>query len=68
METVNVLIHKKLSAREKEVAFHIIEGASTNSIAQLMAIKANTVSTIKKSIFTKLAVDSEVGLYKVLKG
>jgi DNA-binding CsgD family transcriptional regulator len=33
-----------------------------------MAIKANTVSTIKKNIFTKLAVDSEVALYKVLKG
>ncbi len=59
---------KKLSPREKEVAYHIIEGTSTNSIAQLMAIKPNTVSTIKKNIFTKLAVDSEVGLYKVLKG
>ena len=59
---------KKLSPREKEVAFHIIEGTSTNSIAQILAIKPNTVSTIKKSIFTKLAVDSEVGLYKVLRG
>ena len=67
MEKEDVFIHKKLSAREKEVAFHIIEGASTNLIAQLMAIKANTVSTIKKNIFTKLAVDSEVALYKVLK-
>jgi DNA-binding CsgD family transcriptional regulator len=61
-------LDQKLSPREKEVAFHIIEGTSTNSIAQILAIKPNTVSTIKKSIFTKLCVDSEVGLYKVLKG
>ena len=59
---------KKLSPREREVAFHIVEGNSTNSIAQILSIKPNTVSTIKKSIFTKLAVDSEVSLYKVLKG
>ena len=61
-------LDQKLSPREKEVAFHIVEGTSTNSIAQILAIKPNTVSTIKKSIFTKLCVDSEVGLYKVLKG
>ena len=59
---------KKLSPREREVAFHIIEGTPTNSIAKLLAIKPNTVSTIKKNIFTKLSVDSEVGLYKILKG
>ena len=60
-------LDQKLSPREKEVALHIVEGTSTNSIAQILAIKPNTVSTIKKSIFTKLSVDSEVGLYKVLK-
>lgn len=59
---------KKLSTREMEVAFHIIEGIPTNSIAQKLDIKPNTVSTIKKNIFTKLGVDSEVGLYKILKG
>ena len=63
-----IMPDKKLSPREREVAFHIIEGTSTNSIAQILAIKPNTVSTIKKNIYTKLAVDSEVGLYKVLKG
>jgi len=68
MEKEDVFIHTKLSAREKEVAFHIIEGSSTNSIAQILSIKPNTVSTIKKSIFNKLSVDSEVALYKVLKG
>jgi DNA-binding CsgD family transcriptional regulator len=68
MKIVTTMPDKKLSPREREVAFHIVEGTSTNSIAQILAIKPNTVSTIKKSIFTKLAVDSEVGLYKVLKG
>jgi DNA-binding CsgD family transcriptional regulator len=68
MKTSTTITDKKLSPREREVAFHIVEGNSTNSIAQTLAIKPNTVSTIKKSIFTKLAVDSEVALYKVLKG
>jgi two-component system invasion response regulator UvrY len=68
MKTDTYIPVKKLSLREREVAFHIIEGKSTNAIAQLLAIKPNTVSTIKKSIFTKLGVVSEVGLYKLLKG
>ena len=67
MISSNTKLNQKLSPREREVAFHIVEGTSTNSIAQILAIKPNTVSTIKKSIFTKLSVDSEVGLYKVLK-
>ena len=68
MKIATTIPDKKLSPREREVAFHIVEGNSTNSIAQILAIKPNTVSTIKKSIFTKLCVDSEVGLYKVMKG
>jgi DNA-binding NarL/FixJ family response regulator len=68
MKNATPINSKKLSTREKEVAYHIIEGTPTNSIAQKLAIKPNTVSTIKKNIFIKLGVDSEVGLYKVLKG
>ena len=68
MKNATSVNSKKLSPREKEVAFHLIEGTPTNSIAQKLAIKPNTVSTIKKSIFIKLGVDSEVGLYKMLKG
>jgi DNA-binding CsgD family transcriptional regulator len=68
MKNATSVNSKKLSPREKEVAFHLIEGTPTNSIAQKLAIKPNTVSTIKKSIFTKLGVVSEVGLYKLLKG
>jgi DNA-binding CsgD family transcriptional regulator len=68
MKSATTITDKKLSPREREVAFHIVEGNSTNSIAQILSIKPNTVSTNNKSIFTKLAVDSEVGLYKMLKG
>jgi DNA-binding CsgD family transcriptional regulator len=68
MKNATSVNSKKLSPREKEDAFHLIEGTPTNSIAQKLAIKPNTVSTIKKSIFTKLGVVSEVGLYKLLKG
>ena len=68
MKNATPINSKKLSTREKEVAFLIIEGNPTNSIAQKLDIKPNTVSTFKKNIFTKLGVDSEVGLYKILKG
>ena len=38
----------KLSPREKEVAFYITNGVSTNDIAKKLGIKSNTVSTFKK--------------------
>ena len=57
----------KLSAREQEVADLIIDGISTNDISKKLNIKPNTVSTLKKKIFVKLGVDSEVGLFKYLR-
>ena len=56
----------KLSPRENEVAFLIVNGLSTTVIANKLGIKSNTVSSIKKKIFLKLSVDSVVGLYKKL--
>ena len=64
-DTLNNL--NKLSPREKEVAIHIMEGMSTNLIAKKLGLKSNTISTIKSRIFIKLRVDSEVGLYKMLR-
>ena len=58
----------KLSPREKEVAIHIMEGMSTNLIAEKLGLKSNTVSSTKNRIFLKLGVDSNVGLYKMLMG
>jgi DNA-binding CsgD family transcriptional regulator len=65
-DTLNNL--DKLSPREKEVALFIMEGMSTNLIAEKLGLKSNTISTTKNRIFIKLGVDSIVGLYKVLMG
>jgi len=37
------------------------------SIALKLGIKSNTVSTIKKLVFLKLGIHSEIALYKALK-
>ena len=58
----------KLSPREREVALYIADGLTTKDIAQIIGVKSNTVSTLKKKIFLKLDVDTIVGLYKMLKG
>jgi DNA-binding CsgD family transcriptional regulator len=65
-DTLNNL--DKLSPREKEVAICIMEGMSTNLIAEKLGLKSNTISTTKNRIFIKLGVDSEIGLYKILMG
>ena len=54
-----------LSSREVEVANYLMEGKGTNFIAKELGIKANTVSTIKKKVFTKLGISSSVELYKL---
>ena len=63
----NILYFNQLSPREKEVASLIIIGVSTNEIAKRLDLKPNTVSSFKKKIFIKFKIDSEVGLYKILK-
>ena len=57
---------KKLSAREGEVAKYLMIGRGTNFIANELGIKANTVSTVKKNIFSKLGISSSVELYKLI--
>jgi DNA-binding NarL/FixJ family response regulator len=58
---------EKLTKREIEVSLLILEGETTNAIAKKLGIKSNTVSTIKRMIFLKLGVHSEIALYKALK-
>jgi DNA-binding CsgD family transcriptional regulator len=62
------LYYAKLSPREKEVAVLIIGGATTNMIARRLNLKPNTISSFKKKIFVKFQVESDVDLYKILKG
>ena len=66
MQSSTIVKNSKLSPREQEVADLIIDGISTNDISKKLNIKPNTVSTLKKKIFVKLGVDSEVGLFKML--
>jgi len=67
MKFIGKLQNIKLSPREKEVAFYITEGLSTNLIARKIGIKSNTVSTIKKNLFFKLKISSNIDLYKFLR-
>jgi DNA-binding CsgD family transcriptional regulator len=58
---------EKLTKREIEISLLISEGYTTNAIAQKLGIKSNTVSTIKRNVFFKLSIHSEIALYKALK-
>jgi DNA-binding NarL/FixJ family response regulator len=57
----------KLSKREIEVCTLLLTGNCTNKIAELLNIKCNTVSTIKKSIFNKTKTANLIELYEVYK-
>ena len=57
----------KLSKREIEVCNLLLMGNCTNKIAELLNIKCNTVSTIKKSIFNKTKTANLIELYEVYK-
>jgi DNA-binding NarL/FixJ family response regulator len=61
---VNII---KLSKREIEVCNLLLTGNCTNKIAELLNIKCNTVSTIKKSIFNKTKTSNLIELYEVYK-
>jgi DNA-binding NarL/FixJ family response regulator len=57
----------KLSKREIEVCNLLLTGNCTNKIAEILNIKCNTVSTIKKSIFNKTKTSNLIELYEVYK-
>lgn len=52
----------KLSEREFEIAQYLSKGMRVSKIAEKLDRRVSTISTIKKSIFTKLEVDSVVKL------
>lgn len=54
-----------LAARERQVFDFIVKGFRTKEISDKLNIKANTVSTIKKVIFRKLNVNSNIELFKI---
>jgi DNA-binding CsgD family transcriptional regulator len=58
---------EKLTKREIEISLLILEGYTTNEIALKLGIKSNTVSTMKRRVFLKFGVHSEIALYKAMK-
>ena len=60
---VDLIAH--LANREREVFDCIVVGMRTKEIGDKLNIKANTVSTIKKVIFKKLNVTSNIELFKI---
>ena len=54
-----------LATRERQVFDFIVKGMRTKEISDELKIKANTVSTIKKVIFRKLKVNSNIELFKI---
>jgi DNA-binding NarL/FixJ family response regulator len=56
---------EKLASREREVFELIVKGLRTKEISTQLDIKPNTVSTIKKVIYRKLKVSTNIELYKI---
>ena len=56
---------ESLANRERQIFDFIVKGMRTKEIGDLLNIKPNTVSTIKKVIFRKLKVSTNIELYKI---
>ena len=74
MHSQVALVNKKIAPVRAQLLAHPVyskinnlEGETTNAIAKKLGIKANTVSTIKRMIFLKLGIHSEIALYKAMK-
>ncbi len=61
----NIELLATLATRERQVFDFIVKGMRTKEISDELKIKANTVSTIKKVIFRKLKVNSNIELFKI---
>lgn len=57
---------RKVSPRENEVVMFLAAGIPLKGIAQELKISVQTASKHRSSIFTKLRIDNEVDLYKLL--
>lgn len=54
-----------LTGREYEVFIFVVKGFTTTKIANELALKSNTISTIKKNIHNKLGTNSDIELFKL---
>jgi DNA-binding NarL/FixJ family response regulator len=58
-----IYFENKLTKKEQEVVKYLISGSKNNHIANVLGLKPNTISTMKRNIFFKLKVDSLIQLY-----
>ncbi|MFM1776082.1 MAG: Bacterial regulatory protein luxR family [Bacteroidota bacterium] len=56
---------EKLSSREKQIVAAIIKEERVTDIAFALGLKMNTISTVKKNIYYKLKVHSDIGIYRL---
>jgi hypothetical protein len=56
---------ESLANRERQIFDFIVQGMRTKEIGDQLNIKPNTVSTIKKVIFRKLKVSTNIELFKI---
>jgi len=55
----------RLSKREQEILKLILEGKNTQTIAQELSVKSNTISTVKNRLYEKLHVSNIVELIQL---
>jgi two-component system invasion response regulator UvrY len=56
---------KLLSKRETEVLQFMLQGIQVKGISAALGLKSNTISTFKKSIFSKTGVNNNIELFKL---
>ncbi len=61
----NLELIASLANRERQIFDFVVKGMRTKEISDTLEIKPNTVSTIKKVIFRKLNVSTNIELYKI---
>lgn len=56
--------HTRLSNREFQIFRMLVSGMPVNEIAQELSLSANTVSTHKRRLMSKLGIDSNAGMVR----
>ncbi|WP_321778720.1 response regulator transcription factor [Sulfurimonas sp.] len=65
-EEVRGFLEKRLTQKEIETLYHILEGLTNDAIAKIMSITPRTVKAHTSSIFSKLHVNDKVALVLLL--
>lgn len=66
-DEANRLLQNRLTQKEIETLYHILEGLTNDAIAKIMSITPRTVKAHTSAIFSKLHVNDKVSLVLLLK-